>query len=223
MVPQPRGRCTERRRGRPELTSRVRSRSRRVGDGERVSAGRSRFPPSVASAGHADTCSVSLATTELAIIGAMPRQRGRSKLTAEPYFRPQKWCVRNEVGRISGKWFTRSLAPLQPADRPSIRCLSPCSPNKLAKRTRLFHAGTGRFRVQLAPGAYCRLPVPWDHPRCQKHGTTSRPQPPAEVMISTPGRIVKCAVGAVSAEAQGVALPDRFSCRRRAAIGHSFS
>jgi hypothetical protein len=69
----------------------------------------------------------------------------------------------------------------------------------------------------------CRLPVPWDHPRCQKHGTTSRPQPPAEVMISTPGRIVKYAVGAVSAEAQGVALPDRFSCRRRAAIGHSFS
>jgi hypothetical protein len=74
----------------------------------------------------------------------------------------------------------------------------------------------GKYAL-AAERVQCRLPVPWDHPRCQKHGTTSRPQPPAEVMISTPGRIVKCAVGAVSAEAQGVALPDRFSCRRRVA------
>jgi len=45
---------------------------------------------------------------------------------------------------------------------------------------------------------YCRLPVPWDHPRCQKHGTTSRPQRPAGVMIPAVGQIVKCAVAGVS-------------------------
>ena len=37
----------------------------------------------------------------------------------------------------------------------------------------------------------CDLPVPWDHPRCQQHGTTSHPHRPAGVIIPGAARHVK--------------------------------
>jgi len=32
--------------------------------------------------------------------------------------------------------------------------------------------------------AYCHLPVGWDHPRCQQHGTTLWAHGPAELMVA---------------------------------------
>lgn len=64
-------------------------------------------------------------------------------------------------------------------------------------------------------GDECRLPVPWDHPCCQKHGTTSRPQRPAGVMI--PARGPDCQVRRLRrvAEGSGPFPPSAgFSCWR---------
>jgi hypothetical protein len=71
----------------------------------------------------------------------------------------------------------------------------------LAARSREIMRGDPRLAADVAEhlgDPDCRLPVPWDHPRCQKHGTTSRPQRPAGVMIPAVGQIVKCAVAGVS-------------------------
>jgi len=51
-----------------------------------------------------------------------------------------------------------------------------------------------RIAIYTFSSGVCRLPVPWDHPSCQTHGTTSRPQRQAGVMIPAAGRVVKCAV-----------------------------
>jgi len=69
------------------------------------------------------------------------------------------------------------------------------------------HAEPAHHRVRFRPvfTAVCRLPVPRDHPRCQQHGSTSRPHRLAGQMITATDRYVKRADRATS---EDVARPE---------------